>query len=172
MHCCLLGHHESTVNNLSQILFLLHLLCLNNNLASLAMMFAKYLPVLASTVAVANGFAFGIFDAFKASPVLSEVHEYKMGDKFEISLDVGEKDKGRMSLNGLTIEMLQEDAAKDEKVGLPGTDGPHPQTSTGAMALKVHATPSFIDMFGTQKVRFEKACYEMIWKKVRAKRLE
>jgi hypothetical protein len=130
-------------------------------------MLIKYLPLLASTIAVADGFAFSIFDAFKASPLLQDVSEYKMGDKFEIAMDVGEKDQPHMNLNGLTIELLQEPAAKDQKVGLPGTDGPHPQTSTGAMGLKVHSTPSFIDMFGTQKVRFEKACYEMIWKKVR-----
>ena len=128
-----------------------------------------YLPFIASTLAVANGFAFGIFDAFKASPLLSEVSEYKMGDKFSISMDVGEKDQVHMNLNGLTIELLQEGAPKDERVGLPGVDGPHPQTSTGALAIKVHSSPSFIDMYGTQKVRFEKACYEMVWKKVRTK---
>ena len=46
-----------------------------------------------------------------------------------------------------------------------GASGPHPRLSTGALALQVISMPSFIDMFGTQKVRFEKGCWEMVWKK-------
>jgi len=130
-----------------------------------ATMLTKFLLVVATST-VADGFAFDIFSAFKADPVLSRVAQSEMGNKFTIQMDIGKKgDETHMSLNGLDIELLHGNAPKDEQVGLPGANGPHPKTSTGALALKVHSAPSFIDIFGTQRVRFEKPCYELIWKK-------
>jgi hypothetical protein len=117
-------------------------------------------------MAMTNALAFDVFGAFKADPVLSKFAAVKTGEQFKVRMEVGQDETSpRMYLDGLSIEMVHDMAKKSEVVGMPGADGPHPQTSTGAHVLNVVSHPFFIDIFGQQKVRFEKAAWEMIWKK-------
>ncbi|CAB9516030.1 expressed unknown protein [Seminavis robusta] len=134
-------------------------------------MLIRVLFAFASTLAVANGLAFDvdIFGAFKANPLLTDFKKSQFGEKFKISMDIKENANDerspRMSLEGLCVELLQEKAAKKDVVGLPGANGPHPNSSSGGKGLDVLSHPSFIDIFGTQKVRMEKAAWEVIFRK-------
>jgi len=119
------------------------------------------------SVKAVDAFTIDMFSAFQANPLLSKMTETKTGDKFTVRMDIGnnKKDETHLFLDGLSVELRKDAAPADNKVGLPGADGPHPKTSTGALAVDILKTPHFIDMFGTQKVRFEKGCWEMIWRK-------
>jgi hypothetical protein len=129
-------------------------------------MLMKVLFTFAASMAMTNAFAFDVFAAFKADPVLSKFAAVKTGEQFKVRMDIGKDDKSpHMFLDGLNIEMVHDMAKKAEVVGMPGADGPHPQTSTGAHVINVLSHPFFIDILGKQKVRFEKAAWEMIWKK-------
>ena len=129
-------------------------------------MFFKSLFVLAATTSLTAALAFDVFGGFKANPVLSEFAAVKTGEQFKVRLDISQDDKApHMYLDGLCIEMVHDVAPKNSVVGMPGADGPHPKTSTGAHILNVMSHPFFIDIFGKQKVRFEKAAWEMVWKK-------
>jgi hypothetical protein len=129
-------------------------------------MLIKVLFAFVACVAMTNAFAFDVFGAFKADPVLSKFAAVKTGEQFKVRLDIGQDETSpHMYLDGLCIEMVHDVAKKNEVVGMPGADGPHPQTSTGTHVLNVLSHPFFIDIFGKQKVRFEKAAWEMIWKK-------
>ena len=119
-----------------------------------------------SAATTVDSLAFSVFSAFEAHPGLQQLTQAQQGTKFSVRMDIGKKDsEAHLNLDGLGVELLQEEAIKAERVGLPGADGPHPKSSTGALALNVFSTPCFIDMFGTQKVRFEKGAWEVIWKK-------
>ena len=119
-----------------------------------------------STVTAADALAFNVFSAFEAHPGLQQLKQTDQGAKFSVRMDIGKNEnEAHLNLDGLGLELLQTVVPKSDRVGLPGADGPHPKTSTGALALNVLSTPCFIDMFGTQKVRFEKGAWEVIWKK-------
>lgn len=129
------------------------------------MMFKSFLLVISAATAV-DSLAFGGFAAFEAHPGLQQLTQSQSGAKFSVKMDIGKKgDEAHLLLDHLGVELLQDSVTKNERIGLPGVDGPHPKTSTGALALNVFSTPSFIDMSGTQKVRFEKGAWEVIWKK-------
>lgn len=130
------------------------------------MLFSSRFVLLAAPLSVAvQGFAFNVFNAFQANPKLPELAQAQTGEKFSVRFDIGQKDQAHIVLDGLRIELLKEKVDASQKIGLPGADGPHPGMSSGALALKTLEYPSFVDLFGTQKVRFEKGCWEMIWKK-------
>jgi len=130
---------------------------------------ASLFVVFSAPAVVVDGLAFSVFRAFDGHPGLKQLAPptTQEGAKFNIRMDIGQKDnEAHLHLKNFGIELLQEGTVKkDERVGLPGADGPHPQTSTGALPLNVFSTPSFVDMFGTQSVRFEKGAWEVVWKK-------
>ena len=68
-------------------------------------------------------------------------------------------------LDGLELNLLQDMAAKGSHVGLPGANGPHPQTSSGAKVVKVVKAPSFIGMNGMERVKLDRGGWEMVWRK-------
>lgn len=128
-------------------------------------MIRSFLLVLSVATAV-DSLAFSVFSAFDAHPGLQQLTQSQEGAKFSVRMDIGQSEnEAHLNLDGLGLELLQTGVPKSERVGLPGCDGPHPKTSTGGLAVNVFSTPCFIDMFGTQKVRFEKGAWEVIWKK-------
>jgi hypothetical protein len=87
---------------------------------------------------------------------------------FKVKLDIYDrksKSSPHLFLDGLELSLRPENSAKGASVGLPGSEGPHPQTSTGSKVLDVHELPYFIGMKGKEYVQMERGGWEMIWKK-------
>jgi hypothetical protein len=120
---------------------------------------AAILPV------ITTGLAFNVFNTFQPNPELPTLANAQNGGKFSIKMDIGQKEQTHLFLDGMNVELLQEKAEPSQKVGLPGANGPHPKTSSGGLSVKTIKNPFFVDMYGTQEVRFEKGCWEMVWKK-------
>lgn len=118
-----------------------------------------YLPVLTHSL------AFDVFSVFKRNPLAPTYAEAQVGSKFLVKLDIGQKGETHLFLDGLKIELLRGKPDASQRPGLPGYDGPHPGVSSGAFAVETTKNPFFVDMYGKQKVRFEKGCFEIVWKK-------
>lgn len=112
-----------------------------------------------------------IFNAFTAYPALQELAKAQKDCQLSIRLEVGKKnfhkqvveDGPRFCLDGLQVDLRQEPAPKGH-VGLPGCNGPHPQTSSGARAVDIDKLPSFVGMNGLESVDLENAAWEMVWR--------
>jgi len=121
----------------------------------------------------AEGFMFNDFSAF---PQLQDLAKAQTDCNLKIQLEIGGANHHRGSrmgnppppalfLDGLELNLLQDMAAKGSHVGLPGANGPHPQTSSGAKVVKVVKAPSFIGMNGMERVKLDRGGWEMVWRK-------
>jgi hypothetical protein len=118
-------------------------------------------------VSLASTHAF-IFNSFAPFPQLKEMVAAQTDVKFKIKFDIYDrkaKASPHLFLDGLELGLHPDTAAKGTCVGLPGAEGPHPQTSTGARVLKVEQRPYFIGMNGKEHVAVERGGWEMVWKK-------
>lgn len=109
-----------------------------------------------------------IFNDFAPFPQLKEMVAAQTDLKLNIKLDIYDrkaKSTPHLFLDGLELSLQPDKAVKGTYVGLPGSEGPHPQTSSGAMTLKVDELPYFIGMSGKVRVPMEKGGWEMVWRK-------
>jgi hypothetical protein len=122
---------------------------------------------LAVLMPMAHGFIG--FAGFTAYPQLQELAKAQTDCKLSIRVDIGKKPKNRreqpvphLLLDGLELDLQQEKAPSDTE--LPYANGPHPQISSGARAVKVTQQPYFIGMGGKTTVEMESAGWEMVWR--------
>jgi hypothetical protein len=111
-----------------------------------------------------------IFNDFATPfPQLKELAETQTADvRIKVKLDIYDrksKASPHLLLDGLELSLRPEKSAKGASVGLPGSEGPHPQTSSGSKAVEVHGLPYFIGMRGKEHVPMERGGWEMVWKK-------
>ena len=115
-----------------------------------------------------EGFIGGVLG--KAHPLLSEFAQAQTGILFDVGLDIPKDLKDKMSsrlyIQGLTLE-LQTAQLLENHVALPGANGPYPTASTGPLSIETHSEGRFVSMSGTQTVKFDKGCWEMVWLKDR-----
>jgi hypothetical protein len=121
--------------------------------------------LLLTITSISSGDAF-IFEAinmaksaFTAHPGLKNLS--KTDCKIDISLDIGEQNAARFVLQGLQLDLTQNVATG--AVNLPGSSGPHPQTSSGAHEISVKQQPFFISMNGLEKVELTRGAWEIVW---------
>jgi hypothetical protein len=115
--------------------------------------------VLASS---AHGFVF--LNKKVASAELASLAKAPSGTILDLRLDVGSNDHSRMSLQGLHLELSQEEAVDKLRVKLPGADGPRTSFSSGARTIHVKDPAFFVSMAGKQNVPFNHGCWEMVWR--------
>jgi hypothetical protein len=73
-------------------------------------------------------------------------------------------DSSRLVLSGLQAS-LSDAPAEMSAAKLPGADGPHPKTSSGAQHVTLlGASPSFVSKTGKVDVPFERGAWEVIWR--------
>jgi hypothetical protein len=109
-----------------------------------------------------------IFDGFAPYPQLKEMADAQTELKFKLKFDIYDrkaKTSPHLLLDGLELGLHSQTAAKGACVGLPGAEGPHPQTSSGARVLTVDQRPYFIGMNGKEHVAVERGGWEIVWKK-------
>jgi hypothetical protein len=106
-----------------------------------------------------------IFPSQKRKPGLKELVEAQQDVRVNINLDIGGKDDTtRLAVSGMVFD-LTKNTADYEHVAMPGTNGPHPQLSSGIRGLNLIKEGQFVSLKGTQLVKTLKGCWELIWKK-------
>jgi len=112
---------------------------------------------------LAEGF---IFNAFTAYPQLHELASAQTDCLMSIRLEIGKKGRdlahsASLFLDGLQLQLSQAPALEGH-VKLPGAQGPHPKTSSGARDIEIQHLPYFIGLEGMKKVPLQKGAWEMI----------
>ena len=110
----------------------------------------------------AHGFAF--LNKEKANAELASLAKAPSGTILDLRLDVGSNAHSRMSLQGLHLELSQDEAVDKLRVKLPGADGPHANVSSGAKTIHVKDAAFFVSMAGKQEVPLHHGCWEMVWR--------
>lgn len=72
------------------------------------------------------------------------------------------QDKAGFSLQGLTVGFGNSVGSKSFK--MPGASGFNPSISSGINELTIENQASFIDISGTQLVKMNNACWEIVWR--------
>jgi hypothetical protein len=127
------------------------------------------MKLLVLSIALSSSQAF-IFNAFTAYPSLQDIAKAQTDTQLSVRLDIGKKKSNpfapstpHLFLDGLMLDLLQAKAPKG-CVTLPGADGPHPQTSSGARTVNIHQLPYFIGMNGMEKIKLEQGAWELVWR--------
>lgn len=106
-----------------------------------------------------------MFTAFDPNPSVDRMKKSPLGDNFKISMDIGGEGETHLGVDGLTLQLLREELPPSDKLALPGSSGPHPKSSTGALKMQLIEPPTFVSMSGKQVVEVEQQCWEMNWPK-------
>lgn len=124
-------------------------------------MLLSLFALMSTLVVSSNAF---IFDAAKASPVLDTFAQVQAGTLLHVDLDVGKQEKSHMRINGLVLEIHQDNMLSKQHPSLPGANGPHPKMSTGVKNLAIQQEPYYINTDGMQHVDFKDGCWELVWR--------
>ena len=143
------------------------------------MKFLLLLLVLLACVLSVSVDAF-LFEAYTPHPALKDIIKSKQDFHLDVRLSIDTNravgyhygksmsskkladGKHKLFLDGLSLDLLQNTDATGH-VNLPGADGPHPKTSSGARAVKVDHLPYYIGMNGMEEVKLERGAWEIIW---------
>ena len=116
----------------------------------------------------ASSATYGLSLAFpKTKSVNSELWELSNAQKdlvLNLRLDVGREEEPHIPIDGLTLE-LKDVVSASESPPLPATNGPSPNNSGGARALRILQEAHFVSLDGRKKVDLQDGCWEMIWRK-------
>lgn len=112
----------------------------------------------------AHGFAGFLTKNQVGNPALASLAKAPSGTVLDLIMNVGNNENSRMSLQGLHLELCEDEAIDNERVKLPGVDGPHPNVSSGAKKLVVKDQAFFVGMAGRQNVPLHHGCWEMVWR--------
>jgi hypothetical protein len=109
-----------------------------------------------------------------AFPGLERLTEKQQGASLKISLVIKkpcDTSLAKFALEGLEIDLRQERLAAKaqsntgrDSIQMPVANGPNSQLSSGKRALTLRQSPSFIGLKGTQTVKLENACWELVWR--------
>jgi hypothetical protein len=122
--------------------------------------------LLTTTMPLANGFIQNMFQNQNVAgrPELPQITDKQTDAQFHIILDIGKEDETHLAIQGLVLELHHEPADNNvRRVLLPGSDGPHSQTSSGPRRLDVLSEGTYVDIAGTQHVHTLSPCWEMVW---------
>lgn len=128
-------------------------------------------------MAVADAFMFND-QSMVRHPDLSGVMEKQRPKELTIHIEVGAttdpKNKKQQqnqdqatsfAIRDFRVEMDPSPADNDNRVDLPGHDGPYPSVSSGARCLTLRKAGEFITIEGKRLVDAHKCCWELLWKK-------
>lgn len=125
------------------------------------------LPLVLVLAASIDAFSFTIPKLNPANPALQDMSQGQDGILVNIRLDVGQKEDSHLLINGLVVELHDDniDAKKAKSsVPLPGSSGPNPHLSSGAKSLQVLDAAHFIGHDGINHVDMQDGCWEMVWR--------
>ena len=123
------------------------------------------LPLVLVLAASIDAFSFTIPKLNPANPALQDMSQGQDGILVNIRLDVGQKEDSHLLINGLVVELHDDniDAKKAKSsVPLPGSSGPNPHLSSGAKSLQVLDAAHFIGHDGINHVDMQDGCWEMV----------
>ncbi len=101
-------------------------------------------------------------------PDLIEVVDQQEFRKLNLQLHVGDDYSGFLTVKDMVVELggrFNED--EEDRMRLPGDDGPYANCASGGRRLDVIEKGSYISMEGVQHVDCQKGCWEMCWVKGR-----
>lgn len=108
-----------------------------------------------------------------SNPLLVEYATKQNSAKLNLRLDIGKWDSDvRLPIDNLQIRLDStgprpdrgENGEPPHPVPLPGADGPNPGLSSGAMALDIMQTGTFVTLDGAQSVPLTDGAWEIVWR--------
>jgi len=97
------------------------------------------------------------------SPELNRYTSEVTSNTFDCRFSIGLTD-AVFPINDFQFRLCKGAGAAEERVSLPGSDGPRPQLSSGPHRISTIKDGSFVTMGGLQTVPLTRAAWELIWK--------
>ena len=97
-------------------------------------------------------------------PDLHDVVDQQDTTQVDIQLHVGDEDSGFLTVKDMIIQLGGPyNENEEDRMKLPGDDGPFSECSSGGRRLNVVSKGSYVNMKGEQHVDCEKGSWEMCW---------
>jgi len=99
------------------------------------------------------------------APILDDILKTEPFETLSLNLDIGgAKGQSHLFIRDIKLDFHQGDALEDH-VAMPGSNGPEPTVSSGALQLDVIDGGHFVSMKGAESVKLAHSCWEINWKK-------
>ena len=99
------------------------------------------------------------------SPDLNRYTTEVTSSTFECRLNIGLPGQGAVfPINDFQFRLCKGAGTDEERVALPGADGPRPHLSSGPHRISTITEGSFISMEGAQSVPLGRGSWELIWR--------
>lgn len=96
------------------------------------------------------------------NPKLHQLIDNQSDKKLNIQLLIGDPDESLMVIQDLVFELHREVVDYEHAI-LPGADGQHGHLSSGHRRLDLVSEGHFINIQGTQQVKTQGGCWEIVW---------
>jgi len=99
----------------------------------------------------------------RGAPILDDILKIKPFESLYLNLHIGDtKHQSQLLIRDTKLEFHRGDALEDH-VAMPGSNGPEPAVSTGALQLDVVDGGHFISMKGAENIKLAHSCWEINW---------